>query len=79
MAKKLKSLLECNIDFNIWQDNTFYINLNKSPELLLQVQNGDINAQQVAFMTHQEMQPEKWDTIIQEKIKRDKYKFESSK
>jgi subtilisin-like proprotein convertase family protein len=26
LVKKIKTVIECNIDFNIWQDNTFYLN-----------------------------------------------------
>jgi len=54
---------------------SIYINL-KNPELLIQIQNGTIKSHNVAFMTHQEMKPEKWETMIQEKIKRDKNKHE---
>ena len=32
---------------------------------------GDILPQNVAFMTHQEFQPEKWNPLIEKKIKRD--------
>jgi transcription elongation factor S-II len=38
---------------------------------------GDILPHTIAFMTHQEMLPERWEKMIQEKIKRDKHKFEA--
>lgn len=56
---------------------SIYINL-KNVDLLEQIKNGTIKPQNVAFMTHQEMKPEKWETMIQEKIKRDKNKFETT-
>jgi transcription elongation factor S-II len=56
---------------------SIYINL-KNVDLLEQIKNETIKSQNVAFMTHQEMKPEKWETMIQEKIKRDKNKFETT-
>jgi len=54
---------------------SIYINL-QNPELLEHIMSGNIKPHNIAFMTHQEMNPKKWDTLIQEKIKRDKNKFE---
>ena len=51
-----------------------YMNL-KNPDLLQQIKNADISAQSVAFMTHQELNPERWKTLIDQKIKRDASKF----
>jgi transcription elongation factor S-II len=56
---------------------SIYLNL-KNPEMLSQIQNGALKSSNIAFMTHQEMMPEKWDTMIQEKIKRDKNKYETT-
>ena len=56
---------------------SIYLNL-KNPEMLSQIQSGTLKSSNVAFMTHQEMMPEKWDTMIQEKIKRDKNKYETT-
>ena len=55
---------------------SIYINLQKSPSFLTQVQDGTIKAPIVAFMTHQEMCPEKWEVLIQAKIIRDKTNFD---
>ena len=69
-----------------WDNPTFiqiYINhlrsiyFNLKPALLEKIKNGEILAQQVPFMTHQELQPEKWAKLIESKIKRDKSKFEN--
>lgn len=53
---------------------TIYINL-KNPELLMQLKHGEIQPQQLAFMTHQEMNPNHWKDLIERKIKRDASKY----
>jgi transcription elongation factor S-II len=55
---------------------TIYINLAK-PTLLTSVKDGTVTVKTLAFMTHQEMQPEKWDALIQAKIKKDKSKYDT--
>jgi len=67
-------------------DNTFFVQIylthlrsimaNLNPEILKQIENGDIKPHQVAFMTHHEIRPEKWAALIDAKSKRDKNKFE---
>ena len=52
-----------------------YINL-KNDDLIKSVNNGEVKSQDVAFMTHQEFCPEKWEELIKAKIIRDKNKFE---
>ena len=49
-------------------------NLNK--EIIDNVNNGTIKPHTIAFMTHQELFPEKWTQMIIDKSKRDKNKFE---
>ena len=56
---------------------SIYFNL-KNPELLGQLTSGQIKAHTIAFMTHQEMNPVKWEPLIQAKIKRDKSKYETT-
>ena len=55
---------------------TIYINLGKQG-LLTSVKDGTVTVKNLAFMTHQEMQPEKWDALIQAKIKKDKSKYDT--
>jgi len=57
---------------------SIYINLKESPKLLEQIKDKQIEAKVLAFMTHQEMMPEKWDDMIQQKMKRDKTKYEDN-
>jgi len=54
-----------------------YINL-KNDDLIKSVNNGEVKSQDVAFMTHQEFCPEKWEELIKAKIIRDKNKFEQT-
>ena len=54
-----------------------YINL-KNDALIKSVNNGEIKSQDVAFMTHQEFCPEKWEELIKAKSMRDKNKFEQT-
>lgn len=51
-----------------------YINL-KNPELLKQINDGEVAPQTIAFMTHQEFHPQHWKILIDKKIKRDASKF----
>jgi transcription elongation factor S-II len=55
---------------------SIYINLADN-SLLNHVKNGTVPVKSLAFMTHQEMQPEKWDALIQAKIKKDKSKYDT--
>lgn len=53
---------------------SIYINL-KNPDLVKQIQDGEVMSQTVAFMTHQEFNPSHWKVLIDQKIKRDASKF----
>jgi len=56
---------------------SIYSNLNNQ-DLVDLVNSETIKAHTIAFMTHQEMRPEKWKELIDAKIKRDKHKFENN-
>ena len=56
---------------------SIYLNL-KNPEILEQIKSESIQAHTVAFMTHQEMRPDKWKELIDQKILKDKNKFENN-
>ena len=53
-------------------------NLNKNDVLLEQLKHETIKAQDIAFMTHYEMSPEKWKTMLLLKSIKDKGKFETN-
>jgi len=55
---------------------SIYTNL-EFPSFCEAIQRGDIKAIDLAFMTHQEMRPDKWATMIEDKKKRDKNKYET--
>jgi transcription elongation factor S-II len=67
-------------------DNAFFVQIyldhlrsivtNLRPEILKQIEDGTIKPHKVAFMTHHELCPERWATLIETKSKRDKNKFE---
>jgi transcription elongation factor S-II len=56
---------------------SIYFNLNND-KLIEQVVSGEIKSHTIAFMTHQEMLPNKWDEMIRVKSIRDKGKFETN-
>ena len=56
---------------------SIYFNLNND-KLIEQVVSGEIKSHTIAFMTHQEMLPNKWDEMIKVKSIRDKGKFETN-
>jgi transcription elongation factor S-II len=56
---------------------SIYLNL-QNPGLKESLHQGLFPAHAIAFMTHQELQPEKWKARIEEKMKRDKNKYETT-
>jgi transcription elongation factor S-II len=55
---------------------SIYTNLNDS--IIEQINSGTVKAHVIAFMTHQELNPDKWTTLIEAKAKRDANKFETN-
>lgn len=53
---------------------SIYINL-KNPDLVRKIISGEILAQDIAFMSHQELDPVNWKYLIEQKLKRDASKF----
>lgn len=62
----------------IYLDHLRSIYLNLSPKIIEQITSGKIQAHTVAFMTHQEMQPEKWEELIKANIIKCQNKFETN-
>jgi len=56
---------------------SIYNNL-KNNNLLEDIASGNVLSQNVAFMTHQELRPDRWEKLIQEKMQRDKCKYETT-
>ena len=55
---------------------TIYMNL-KNPLIIKQITNNGMSPQAFASMTHYEMLPEKWESLINQKIERDKFKYDT--
>tara|TARA_B110000285_G_scaffold222553_1_gene276870 strand:- start:457 stop:969 length:513 start_codon:yes stop_codon:yes gene_type:complete len=62
----------------IYVDRLRSVLANLHAPLVAQIMDGTVKPQKVAFMTHQELCPEKWDPLIDAKAKRDKNKFENN-
>lgn len=56
---------------------TIYFNIKNTPHLKKLITEKSIKPHEIAFLTHQEMDPERWDEMIDIKRKRDKSKYES--
>ena len=54
------------------------VNNLRNSEILQQLQSDELKPQTFAFMTHQEMNPNRWTSLIQQKIKRDASKFNTN-
>jgi transcription elongation factor S-II len=77
-ANQLKIIIRWdNIEFiQLYIDRlrSIYHNL-KNEKLLTDLKNADITPQRLAFMTHQEMNPQHWESLIDKKKKRDANKY----
>jgi transcription elongation factor S-II len=62
----------------IYVDRLRSVVLNLNNDIIEQINSGAIQPHIVAFMTHQELFPEKWEKLIAAKSKRDKNKFETN-
>lgn len=56
---------------------SIYINL-KNKKLLKELQKGKLKGQDLAFMTHPEMDPDHWKELIDKKMKRDENKYNNT-
>jgi DNA-directed RNA polymerase subunit M/transcription elongation factor TFIIS len=62
----------------IYVDRLRSVVVNLKGEILEHIKDGTIKPHIIAFMTHQELEPEKWAKLIDAKTKRDKNKFETN-
>ena len=56
---------------------SIYTNIQYEP-LRQSILSGEVQLSVLAYMTHQEMRPEKWSEMIKDKIKRDQNKYETT-
>jgi transcription elongation factor S-II len=62
----------------IYIDRLRSVVLNLKGDIINHINDGTVKPHIVAFMTHQELAPEKWSKLIDAKSKRDKNKFETN-
>jgi len=62
----------------IYIDHLRSVIANLKGENLENIKNGTMKPHLLAFMTHQELCPDKWNKLIEAKSKRDKHKFETN-
>ena len=74
VVKKWDNPYFVNIYFDRWR--SIYINLINSPSLVKSLKTKKIKINDFAFYTHQEMSPEQWTQLIEEKMERDKNKYD---
>lgn len=55
---------------------SIYLNLKNNSKFVENIRKSYIESKNVGFLTHQEIDPDGWKTHIEEKIKKDKYRFE---
>ena len=55
---------------------SIYTNLKHNETLLQKLKNKEIKAHRLSYMTHQEMNPEAWRELIEQKEIRDKHKYD---
>tara|TARA_B100000886_G_scaffold247088_1_gene173901 strand:- start:556 stop:1065 length:510 start_codon:yes stop_codon:yes gene_type:complete len=61
----------------IYKDRLYSIYTNlKKDELVKRIRTKELTPQIIAFMTHQEMDPSRWQLLIEKKMKRDSSKFD---
>lgn len=60
----------------IYTDRFRSIWFNLTDDIVEKINSGELKSQLVAGMTHQELNPKKWDNAIQRKMIRDKSKYE---
>ena len=56
----------------IEKGRSVWINLSTNTELVTRIEKGELLSKDLAFLSHQEMNPAKWKVIIDAKIERDK-------
>ena len=56
---------------------TIFANIENT-DIIKQLQTSELTSSNFVFMTHQEMNPERWSKLIQQKIKRDASKFNTN-
>ncbi len=79
-AKRLKVITKWSnsyfVELYLTRLRSMLNNIN-NPYIMNEIQNKTLKPEIMAFMTHQELDPERWKPFIEAKIKRDKVKYET--
>jgi len=79
-AKRLKIITKWSnsnfVELYLTKLRSILNNIN-NPYIMNEIQSKTLKPETIAFMTHQEMDPERWKPFIEAKIKRDKVKYET--
>ena len=75
--RKIIKKWDNKIFVRIYLNHVKSILMNLNENIVEQIKKKEIKPQNVAFMTHQELCPQKWANAIERKTIRDKVKFES--
>lgn len=77
-SKKIIKKWENPLFVNIYTDKLRSVFMNLSADVMKQLESGETLPQEIAFMTHQELNPGRWKELIDRKIKRDESKFNTN-
>jgi len=77
-SKKIIKKWENPLFVQIYTDKLRSVFMNLTQEIRTQIESGEIVPQEIAFMTHQELNPGRWKELIDRKIKRDASKFSTN-
>lgn len=73
IVKKWENIQFCRIYID--KLRSIFWNLKNNKNILIRVENKEIKPHMIGYMNHQELNPEKWKILIDEKKERDKYKY----
>jgi len=77
-SKKIIKKWENPLFVRIYIDKLRSVFMNLTPEVKKHVESGEILPAEIAFLTHQELNPIRWKELIDRKIKRDASKFNTN-
>jgi DNA-directed RNA polymerase subunit M/transcription elongation factor TFIIS len=77
-SKKIIKKWENPLFVNLYIDKLRSVFMNLTPEIKSQIETGEITPQEIAFLTHQELNPGRWKELIERKMKRDESKFNTN-
>ena len=74
--RKIVKKWDSSLFVSIYWSKLKTIFLNLTPHIVEQIQSNQLQAESIAFKTHQELRPELWTDAMEKKCKEDSQKFE---